>query len=425
MGFCFLILLWSCKKDTDTQSPSIVINAPGVNASFSVMDSMHLNIQVSDNTLVKWIKVSLVNENRIPVVNELDFQPNAAIFIVDKWYGIHNVSLNTGIYYLSVMASDGVNQTSSYHPVYITGIPQKLMGIIGITKNLNQIHIIKADSASLQQNLVTSNSDLIVSAVNSNCQLLFWGGKYSLPLAAFDLAQQQNQWTLSNQASPPFPYFENLYLAPNNLLYISFNNGDLKGFTSSGSQVFTASSIETNWIPTITFLHGSYLICDKKSMLGQQDKVCVYTLSTGYLLQQLPLNAFSTVGMATKAPNFVYLIGNENAVGAIKLYSIVNNSFANVATAFNQAITRVEVLDQTHLLIAGTNDVFVFDMISESLNAIITGKTARQIRINSLNNDIYLAGPTSIEVYSWPGLSMHNPIAFSDTLTDFHLLYNK
>ena len=422
--FLLMVLISSCHKEGDTSSPLVEFYTPAANSSYSVLDTIMVNIRVTDNVMVQWVKLSVVNSNHITALHEISFQPNTADFNLNMPYVIDDIYLSSGTYYICVMASDGQNQTTSYRQIYISGIPRKLTGIIAITKNQTLSKIIRVDSLLMQHNLSTSTTDIAYSELDSRNQLLFMSGKYTLPLTAFNLNTLQSNWSILNQATPPFPYFENLNFASNSVLYVCFNNGNLRGYISTGSTVFSTNA-DMNWIPTTTCLQNLFLLCDKKNLSGQQHQMYVYFSMTGYLLQQISLNDFATMEMVSKNSSSVYLIGNLNGVGTIKLYSVSNNSTANVNTSMLQAFTSVKQLDSQYILISSNSNIYIFDMINEVLSPLFPGISATQIQVDDITNQIYLAHQNTIKIYSWPALSFQNEISFTDTVSSFHLLYNK
>ena len=129
--------------------------------------------------------------------------------------------------------------------------------------------------------------------------------------------------------------------------------------------------------------------------------------------------------MVSKNSSSVYLIGNLNGVGTIKLYSVSNNSTANVNTSMLQAFTSVKQLDSQYILISSNSNIYIFDMINEVLSPLFPGISATQIQVDDITNQIYLAHQNTIKIYSWPALSFQNEISFTDTVSSFHLLYNK
>ncbi|MEI8201947.1 MAG: hypothetical protein WCH34_02985 [Bacteroidota bacterium] len=419
-----MVFAYSCHKDGDMSSPVVEVYSPANYSSYSVLDTIMLNIRVTDNIKVEWVKVSVVNTNHIAALHENSYQSNTAEFNLNAPYIIDDIYLNSGTYYICVMASDGRNQTTFYRQIYITGIPRKLIGIIAITKNQTLSNVIKVDTFLVQHNVSVSTPDIAFSALNSRNQILFMSGKYSLPLIAFNLNTLQTDWSVLNQATPPFPYFENLNFATNSVLYVSFTNGNLRGYTSSGSVVFSPTT-ETNWIPSSTCLSNLFLLCDKKNLSGQQHQLSVYFSLTSYLLQQLSLNDFATLEIVPKNSSSVYLIGNQNNLGTIKLYSITDNSIANITTGSTQAFTTVKQLNSGQILIANPTDVSLFDMNTENMSALISGLSTTQIQVEDISNRIYVAHQNSIKVYSLSPLTFQNEITFADTIARFHLLYNK
>jgi len=81
LAFCYLlIILPSCEKNSDDTPPSVSLLSPSELEEFSVGDSIHVLADITHGSPVSSIKVSMLNENGIAILDPVYTFPGAAVY---------------------------------------------------------------------------------------------------------------------------------------------------------------------------------------------------------------------------------------------------------------------------------------------------------------------------------------------------------
>jgi len=76
-------------------------------------------------------------------------------------------------------------------------------------------------------------------------------------------------------------------------------------------------------------------------------------------------------------------------------------------------------------LIAFENEIKHFKYNPISLTTFIPNVSAKNIKFEHMNNLIYAAENFKISAYNYPNAVFQNNVFFSDSILDFHFVYNK
>ena len=102
----FLISMFSCKEDQDTQVPTVVILEPVENTEYEVLDQVFIRVNVSDNEVIESVQVSLVSDDsKNKVLPSVDFPVGQKEYLFEFTFDIADSLLSTGRYYFLVLFS--------------------------------------------------------------------------------------------------------------------------------------------------------------------------------------------------------------------------------------------------------------------------------------------------------------------------------
>ena len=104
------------------------------------------------------------------------------------------------------------------------------------------------------------------------------------------------------------PYFVHLDFY-NEISYVCYNGGNIRGFDKDGSVQFSASA-NAGYIPLKSFLNNTDLLVEEKETSGNNRRISRY-YSTGSYSQSVPITV-EVVAFAKKDDNTVFLFGNES-----------------------------------------------------------------------------------------------------------------
>ncbi|GIV42648.1 MAG: hypothetical protein KatS3mg034_1958 [Vicingaceae bacterium] len=113
---CFVIFVSSCKKKD--QAPLINFNSPYENSTFKNMDTIPLQLMVSDDRKVENVVISLYkSDNNAPIGSSVIITVNKKEDEIYTDFIINEPTLPAGSYYLKAQAFDGKQYGNDY--VYI------------------------------------------------------------------------------------------------------------------------------------------------------------------------------------------------------------------------------------------------------------------------------------------------------------------
>ena len=422
--FFLIALLYSCRKEKeDVLPPDINITAPLENQQVSVPDTITVKADITDDSPLTEIKVDIVNDNLIPVLPAVIFHPMQKTYQVNVDYPVDDVMLTSGYYYVHVYASDGTNTKNDYKKIYVNEIPKRFLFVAAVTKvNYNTLRVMKIDTAFTASQMFTVSSDYSASDVNDKYQLLYIAGNYFGNVNAFNLNTNTLAWTVPALINPPFPCFTGLYYNGTYAL-VSDYNGTIKGYDKSGILMYSINT-PAGAYPGKLFPHNQYLFTELTLVSGGNKSIAVYYYSTSYLMQQLPVT-YSVVDFYTKDDDNVFVFVNSAGQGMMKIYSITDNNVWQPITIPAGKIYSVAQIDPLHYLIAHDNGIYQYDYSTNSIVLFVPGLQADKIKFNSLTNEVYASHAKNISVYNYPSASLVNSVMLSDTIRDFHLVFNK
>lgn len=422
--FFLIILLFGCRKEKkDVLPPDINITSPTENQLVYIPDTITVMAEITDDSPLTEVKVNIVDDNLVPVLPSLIYHPMQSTYQVNIDYPVDDVMLTSGYYYVHVYASDGTNTKNDYRKIYINEIPKRFLYVAAVTRvNYNTLQVMKIDSVYNATSMFIFNSDYSASDVNSKNQLLYIAGNYFGNVNAYDLTNNTLAWSIPALINPPFPCFTNIYYNGTYAL-VSNYNGTIKGYDKSGALKYSLNTPAGSY-PGKLYPHNQYLFSELTMVSGGSKSIAVYYYSTSYLMQQLPVT-YSVVDFYSKDDDDVFVFVNAAGQGMMKIYSITDNNVWQPIVIPTGKIYSVAQIDADHYLIAHDNGIYSYNYSLNSLVPFIPGLQADKIKYNSLTGEVYASHAKTISVYDYPSASLVNSVVLSDTICDFHLVFNK
>ena len=182
-----IIVFYGCKKDEDTIAPIVNITTPYDSQFFSVYDTMSIAAEVSDETKLERITLSVVDKDRQPALHTVNIEVNGNKRSISFPYILFDLHLESGVYYVKISASDGRNETSSYRKINITAAPKERKGVYIISQagTNTSVHFMEEDLSIVPK--LTLAGDLSSSAINSYYQDLYVAVKLTGNMIGIDI----------------------------------------------------------------------------------------------------------------------------------------------------------------------------------------------------------------------------------------------
>ncbi|MFL5764280.1 MAG: hypothetical protein ACJ77K_10110 [Bacteroidia bacterium] len=419
------ICCFSCKKDKDVTPPRISISDPIENQSFNVNDYVHVTASVSDETHLESVSITLLDASQAPAYNSMSLPVTGALMNINTSYLLDNIHLSTGLYFIRVAASDGEHDTYAYRQIYISAVPKALKKVLLFTNSVStQTNLSYIDSTfSAIVPFHTFSGDHLASGVTSYYQQAYECGNYTGDFTALGLQYNTNRFVYSSVPSSA-PYFTGFWCDEQHS-YIARYDGAIRGYDDSGSGIFTANSLSGFYAQHMLF-HSDRLLAEEKDITSATKKLVVYFTSGG--LEQSVNMSQDAVELCEKDATSVFVFGNVSGQGVIQLYDKPANNLWSpypfpLATG---SILSVLKLDADTYLIAHSNGtIYKYQYSVNSLTTYMTGFTAIKMRMDEVNNVLYVAEANKVSTFAYPSLTPVNTINSPETILDLQLLYNR
>lgn len=417
------IVISSCKKDGDTLPPVVTIDNPYEYKTYNMYDTIYISGNVKDDNFVQSVKISIVNSNFEPVLNDEFHSIYTKTYNFNTSIAINDIHLNSGLYYVLVTASDGTNSKNLYRAITINGIPLVFKKVIAITNvNSNSYNVYGINDTLQSTFMFNYTGDYISSAINNNYQQIYICGSVNSDMNAYDLGSNSIQWSLTHENNAPFPSFNNVYFN-NDVIYVSYYNNKIIGYNRLEGINMTAHTT-TGYTPGKTYIFNNYLLAQEKNTSGTEYLLSVY-YTTGFLKVS---NLISVIikGMETKDDTHVYLFGNTAANKAVMtIYDIDQNGYYPPHAMPDASLNDYVKIDANDYLLSIGSDVYWYQQSTNSLTTILTNVNAKHICYESLSGNFVIASGNQLSIYNYPSGIYVGGTTLPYTINDILLQYNR
>jgi len=413
----------SCKKNSDTNSPQITITKPLENQQFNIYDIITVIANVCDDKKLVSIDVSVTNDSFITMMSTPTIHPENNCYDVNLDIKITDIHLATGIYYVLVRASDGVNETRAFQEIHITTLPKKLKYLIVVSKNAGEITLSKIDSTFTLSPIKTLTTDYCGSAVSSDAQLFYIAGKYTGDVSVFSTISWLLQWSVPAIVSPPFPYFEAISVH-NSQLYVSYREGKFEIFDDAGS-IIAQRVIDFGNYPTVFTPIKDKLLTYERSPSDMTRQMVVY-FTPSYSIQQKNLVTCEIQNIYEKDADNYFVLCNEVNSAIIKLYTLSTHNFWDAYTIAAGNIVSSAQVDDNSFLYISNNTVYWYNYQTSGSVSMLSGQNLQNLVFDETSSDYYFSEDYhTIKKYVLPSTIVQASLSVSDSIINILPVYNK
>lgn len=420
-------LLFSCKKDEDTQPPVITITSPVENQPFSVLTTISVAATVTDNTMLKTVTVQLLDQQDNFAMESYAVPAAAASVPVNLIYYLNNIHLETGYYHLRITASDGTNTSRAYVTVFLNAVPKVISKLLVTTTPVStQTSVFELDTnyTGLSAFHVFSGDHLAGSA-SSYYQQFVNCGEYSGAFSSIHTDDHSIAFTNPAVLSVS-PYFTG-YLGTEQTCFVAYYNGNVRGFGLDGSIVYNATSNAGYFVRHFCF-NDNHLLAEEKQQSGGSANLLVSFYTSGIAYQQTPL-AQDVVQFCEMDPTHVVVFGNTAGQATIQLFDRTANNLWNpypYALPPGKILSAVQLDSNTYLLGHSNGSIYLYNYTFASVTVFLSGYTAKQMIVDPVHNELIVVGTHQITSFSLSGPSLHRNINLpADSVARIDVLYNR
>jgi hypothetical protein len=319
-AFILPVLIFSCKKDSDEQPPTIEVFNPVKNTSYNTFDTIFVKALLKDEKNLTFASVELLDANLSPAGNPISKTLNTPEFNMNVALVIDNIHLTTGKHFLLVSASDGTNTTNNFTELHINGLPLITKGYMVYETNGNNVELHKyfngTDSVKWEISGPFKNG-LIDNYYQQAGYLQGTEG----PFFAMPLNPVYSPWQLpAEQGGITFCRSQRDQIG----IQIGYKNGIMAIFEKEGVLQKNYQSAQ-NFYPKLSLLNGDNIIVwQVKDNLAQNNIEVFYS---GGAVRQVSSFIPAMVNMVNKNGDEIYIGANENGGGLLLSYSLENGIF--------------------------------------------------------------------------------------------------
>ena len=226
-------------------------------------------------------------------------------------------------------------------------VPKTLEKIIGIVTNGDHVLVRSIDTSSIST-LIELPDDYAASALNSRFHQLYFAGRNTINLQAFDLISQAISWEEGPMIQLPFHHPRCLSI-DDNLLFVSFQKGIIRAYDHLGLVKFDTPITEVAE-PARVHRHEEVVIADLKEKSGNRRFIMTYYFASGDRKDSL-LSNVEVIEFISKNPDFVYVIGNQASNGYFGIFDVSKNKLSALRDFQGGVIFSAAVIDEDIILI--------------------------------------------------------------------------
>jgi len=414
------MVITSCKKNIDNSPPSIQILSPSHNSIHQVFHSISVEVQVEDDQKLDYVKFDIVNNEGGVAVSQISRSGLSKKENIHVTLDITNIHLQSGIYFIRIVASDGINKHSEFIEIIIQEIPLKL----------DRTFIFNQQTFSMD----SISSEDIVYPINQfdNFPFLTKANSYfQESLIAFNnpskLIYIKNN-DIENPIIIPIPndqtinFYNRIHLDPiTHHYFITTNSGNIIEIGPNGSS-WLNFEITENLKPKLLTTVNNLLLIEEKNSDFSPNTLKTYYKNSGILVSSHFLN-FDLIFISPINEDEIILIGNNSQGGIIAKYLINENTIVTLSENLDQINSACQIDSQNYAL--------SFDQVTKTIEiSSYTTTTTNNWSLGASNMQYEIVSNSILGIndVSYFNINLATNQLSTMPLTNYHrieLMYNK
>lgn len=378
------LLLWaSCKKD-DNDPPVVILLEP-LNSTFAYGSEIPIKFSVSDNSSIEEVRVTIRNMANNQVLNSLVFFTTKTSETFQGEIAFNDVHVESGAYYIQIIASDGTNEGAAIKNIQLQGAPLTLEAVVGLTSGSAPITAYTYEN-NQWNSIYTVTASPNFSMIDSYDQRMVVAGNSSQGLLAIDAVAGT-----SIGQSPGLSIQESLwedaqYDDEKRWWWLACNDGSIRAYNTLAIPRIQWS-IAGNFFPHKIALTEDYVVAACSNVNQSIHRIDTYLKETGQLVHSMVTNS-RIDQLAAISNNRVWTYQSSEEMQQ-KVYDIAANyqdEWTNFRYAESGSI--LKVIKTPNLIIMLFNDqIKTYSLSGTPLTSLTISAT--DISFEKLFNHIY------------------------------------
>lgn len=383
-------VLPGCRKDKDSEGPSVTILVPGAGAQLQIPGEFTVRAAVSDDRQVTSVRFTVLDPQGIPVVGSASVAVDAASAEVERTLALNDEALRSGTYTIMVTANDGANESRAYRPLSVIEAPLRLRAVYAVSAIGGQTAVLRIDSTGAAAPFTTLDQDVRHAVLSTRSRALVIAGDVSGPVTALDAELGTVRWQLPNTNAFGSTFFTGLDRIDDDRVLVARADGLLSAHAAfSGSGFFTASALDGRY-PRRHAVVGGLLLSEQPLIAGSGGRLVLYTAYTGELLAERPLDLV-LAGFAALDDDRVLLFGERNGDGVVQELNVELGGGWEPQSLSGQAIRGVaSAPGQVHYLATSTG-LLRYSYSTNTVQSLSGGPAVEVIARDAVSGALYIA----------------------------------
>lgn len=417
------VLLVGCKKETDGNPPVISITSPTVFSNFNVFDFINVMASVSDETDLVAVTIDIQDVSFNNVIPKIAVSVTANSVDINQAIHLNDIHLESGVHYIKVWASDGVNEKSEYKQINITGVPLTINNRFIVSSPVAGSQVWDSFDGVATTPYLTFASEYGGASVNSYHQYLITMGSFSDHLVAYDPIIIDTIWEQSNPGNPPEPYYLKMLQTDDGITYVSTSTREVKGYGQSGSITATINS-QVDHKPDDMFVWGDRIYVEQKHDVTASHYMGVYYRFSGALDKSIGF-ANDIVSWEIRTANELFVLSNDGTgQGKMEIYNYAANSFWEPHAIPTGSIHDSYSVNPGQLLISHDLGLYMYTYSTNSLIQVEAGHSFTKLVYDEVSNILWCIEGSDLYSYDLAGNQL-SYFSHSSDIKELLLFYNK
>jgi len=416
---CLLLFLAGCEKKGDESPPQIKVTSPAYLDTFMVGDSIPVVALISHTTEITSIKISLVNDDGIPLLVPKYIYPASTSYELNNNYFI-NKNLASGTYSLLISAGDGSNTAKVYTAVMITGVGRYFEQALAVcSQSSMQTHLYAIDAGGNYANVLSMDHGYTDSDISTGQRQMYYLRPSPDILYAYDLDSLSIDFSVT--AAPPHPEFNSVRYTDERA-YVCNGNGEVRGYDQYGTPHFiTPSNIDT--VPVISGSLDSYILAFTTRRGGPERFIRQYYTATGVYRTAFKIY-FNVLDIFDLGVDKALLFGNNDTTCRVQEYDASNNVLYSEINMPPGLINHVVRVTSAAYLLSHEQGIYLYDHDDASLVLWLDNTDVDAMAYDDLRQYVYLANGEKVLVYRYSDAVLLQEITLPYPVLKLLIQYN-
>jgi len=416
--FGFLLIIASCRHDEDMYAPEIIYTEPAAGYTVNMPDTLDVKVAISDDRIIRTVVLTLVNEDKIPVIPGIYYYPDNTDFLIETSLPLVDKSMASGPYNLLVTVSDGTDQKNKYQQIFINEIPLQLQAYIIVTAQFDfKSIIIKLDPGFEPDTQFVVPRGYWLSAVQSMWGKFIFVTDEPSSLLALNTESFETEWEMA--AALPRPLITGLF--PDEELVFSTANGDVGILSIDGITTLRTEPYDNKTIQCLA-ADDKNIYAAHVSLSGDIHELTVYSRINGSIWEQRSVSG--EIRSLVPAGDKLLVFMQIPAGARVMEYDPDNFILTEISFLPDENIkSAVSISDSQLLLVTDVRVISYYPVINQFGN--FKDQSYDFCRYDPLSDIVFLARDSMIYGFDRYTGSLMEEKAFPEEILDFQILYNK